>query len=205
MAPQLQEHLRLESGTKVVDGVRATDYVTNFRMNIVPTIGAQATKRWASGLEMGKFLASQAQHGDKPLSQLVLGAHCGRGTTIGNYKGKQLFSSADMFRASRGYVDNRTNSLSNSIKRTGPPKCWFCKDATIHTAACFSDDFAADWADKIARKGAVSYGTGHYVWMNGGEFYFTDNPKDPTPVSGIATTWNGIKALEGWNAYGGTQ
>jgi RHS repeat-associated protein len=114
---------------------------------------------WTSGAAAGRHIRNASRQGARPIGTLVVGGHCGGGTTIGNMVGANLFSAANVVAAAT-QRDNSNNVFTSAVLRIGPPRCWFTRSAQIYGYACNTNPtWAGDWAAQIARSGSTVFGT----------------------------------------------
>ncbi len=114
---------------------------------------------WTSGANASKYLANKSGQGKTPISQLLIGGHnYGAKAEIGNNPGGPIWKASDIINIATE-PDNSKNTYGSAIKKIGPPRCWFAREAKIYGFACNTHPaWTNDWASKVVRKSAIVHG-----------------------------------------------
>ncbi len=171
-----------------------------FMVGLVPFWGRSLV--WKSGKHAGELLAKRSKQGGSPIGFLAIGGHCYGDESIGKNEGDSNigFKASDLFSAAQE-KKNDHNTYASSVKKIGPPRCWFTRKARIYGFACNSHPvWSNDWANTVVRKTANVFGATGLV--------YTYDPKTPQASLTGGKNHRNLKSLVGdpnWNEVGGTQ
>ena len=200
---------------KIMPRLAATDhYLLAVRIILNNDRRGGRVRHWRDGPTAARMIKGTSREGRTPIRWMVVGAHCGGGASVGDFRGRQLFQASDLAGVATE-SDNSINSYASASAQKGPPKCWFTRSSHIWGAGCNTNTWANDWAAKVLRRGATAHGTrffmfGTWIPRGGGgsaTLRFTHDVAGTRPVDGnVARNLGATLALpRGWMTASGTQ
>lgn len=139
--------------------------------------------------------------GKTPIHQFLVGGHGGVASQNNNGDVRSRYSVADILNL------GSKPSFSRAKLMKGPCRCWFTRSAEVRISGCTTESVARQFASRLLRKGAVSYGTdrviGTRVLANGVlrlsyNYYYNSNAGKKTPAN-----YSEYYSAPVWKQFGG--
>jgi hypothetical protein len=139
--------------------------------------------------------------GKTPIHQFLVGGHGGVESQNNNGDVLSRYSVADILNL------GSKPSFSRAKLMKGPCRCWFTRSAKVRISGCTTESVARQFASRLLRRGAVSYGTdreiGTKVLANGAlrlsyNYYYNSNAGKKTPAN-----YSEYYSAPVWKQFGG--
>ncbi|MBX2850875.1 MAG: hypothetical protein KTR15_03915 [Phycisphaeraceae bacterium] len=122
------------------------------------------------------WIRDTSSEGGTPIGYMVIHSHGRAGATflggIDAAGGRHEISVADITKLSKPATYKRAK------EKKGPSRCWFTRGASVYSAACHSNAYAKEFADKLLRKGGHAYGTDKLIIVKKALETYSENGVD---------------------------